>query len=210
MKTQILNRDGDRLMGSHDAAARHPSTEQLAAFLERRLHGSEREVLMEHLADCTECRHDVTTTSRVLSSARASRRRQLVRPIVGAAAAAVLVFALTSRLHRDPPDRAGEVRSQRVNEPDAISPIVVVSPTNGTAPGRNTVLMWRADAPSALYKVALLDSTGSAKWSARTTDTSAVVPDSVRLSAGATYYWTVDALRQDGRATTSGAHWFIR
>jgi putative zinc finger protein len=204
MKTQASNRDGDRLMGSHDAAPRHPSTEQLAAFLERRLHGPERDVLMEHLADCTECRHDVTTTSRVLSSARAARRRQLVRPIVGAAAA-VLVFVLASRVRQDPPDRSGEVRSQRVNEPDAISPIVVVSPT-----GRTTVLMWRADAPSALYKVALLDSTGSVKWSERTTDTSVVVPDSVRLSAGATYYWTVDALRQDGRATTSGAHWFTR
>jgi len=196
-------------MGSHDAAPRHPSTEQLAAFLERRLHGSEREVLMEHLADCTECRHDVTTTSRVLSSAPASRRRRLMQPIVGVAAA-VLIFALVWRVHQPPPDHTGEVRSQRLNEPDAISPIVVVSPTDGTATGRNTVLMWRADAPSALYKVALLDSTGSVKWSGRTTDTSAVVPDSVRLSAGATYYWTVDALRQDGRATTSGAHWFIR
>src|SRR5690349_3303277 len=194
-------------MGSHEAAPRHPSTEQLAAFLERRLRGSERQVVIEHLADCAECRHDVTTTSRVLSSARAFRRRRFIQPIVGVMAAS-LVVTLVSRLLTSPADRTGEERLQRVNEPDAISPIVVVFPSNGAASGRNTVLMWRADAPSALYKVAVLDSAGSVKWSERTTDTSVVIPDTVRLSAGATYYWTVDALRQDGHATTSGAHWF--
>jgi len=196
-------------MESHEAAPRHPPTEQLAAFLERRLLGSERQVLIEHLADCAECRHDVTTTSRVLSSARASRRRRLIQPIVGVIAAS-LVFVLVSRVQPNRPDRTGDERSQGVNEPDAMTPIVIVSPANGAASGRNTVLMWRADAPSALYKVAVLDSTGTVKWSERTTDTSVVIPDSVPLSAGATYYWTVDALRQDGRATTSGAHWFTR
>ena len=200
--------DGGRLMGSGQAATPHPSAEEISAFLESRLSETDRERLMAHLVECAPCRREVSTASRLVRTApRGSRWSSRV---VVAVIAAGLTFVLVPRyLSRD--SELDSDRPQRVVEPDAAASIAVVSPADGESVRDATVrLVWRAHAPSTLYRVTVQDSVGAVRWSVRTADTIAMVPDSVRVSPGATYYWSVDALGADGRNTTSRTHWFRR
>ena len=192
-----------------EPSAWHPSSEQLSAFLERRLLGSERESVVAHLAECVECRREVSGATRLLASAKGGRHR--ISYGIIAAIAAALAFALVPGSKPRDASPSIEERPQRVVEPDVVRPIAAVSPVDGAVLTADpVVLLWHADAPHALYRVTLQDSLGGVQWRGSTTDTSVTVPDSARLKRGATYYWSVDAMRQDGRATTSRAQWFRR
>src|SRR5690349_3472819 len=162
-------------MAPNRVTSPHPRAEQLSAFLERRITGAEREAVLDHLAECVECRRDVTGASRLLASAPGLRLR-LPYVFFGVMAAGLIVL-LVPRLAQRGSDRGADERSERQTEADAVPPIPIVSPADGARTGPDVVLVWRADAPNSLYKVAVLDSTGALTWSTQTPDTSARLPN---------------------------------
>jgi hypothetical protein len=96
--------------------------------------------------------------------------------------------------------------SERRGVSETSDRVVLVSPAEGqqvTNPA--TPFTWHI-VPGATYRVDFADESGSTVYQAHTSDTSIVLPSSVR-SAG-TYYWTVTALAPDGTSVTSGAREF--
>jgi len=88
---------------------------------------------------------------------------------------------------------------------DAESPLEIISPASSAEidPGR-VELIWRSAGPRADYTVTLQDSAGRVVWTSTGVDTVAVLPDSVALGAGRTWFWVVDALRPDGQSRSTG------
>lgn len=187
----------------------HPSAEQIGAQLEHRLAGREREALLRHLETCEECRRELAEASRLLGMGLPGRRRILVP--VATLLAASAAFLLLARVAPDGDRTAVVEQAQRQAQPDLVEPIVVVTPADDeVVTGRTAVLTWRADGRDAMYRVTLQDDAGRVLWTGNTRDTIAAIPDSVTLVQGNAYYWSVDALRPDGRSTTSKAHRFRR
>lgn len=190
----------------------HLSAEQLAAHIERRLRGAERDAVVAHLVACSECRHDYVQAGEVLDAPRRTWRGYATG--LALAAAAVLIFAV---IPRSPPTRdagmaEGAATTQRVAVVDAAAAIRIASPADGDRLTGNVVaLTWHPGAPAdALYRVTVQTADGSVVWRQSTSDTSVTIPASVRLVDGEVYYWVVDALHADGRSARSAANAFRR
>jgi hypothetical protein len=56
----------------------------------------------------------------------------------------------------------------------------------------------------ATYRLVVTDEAGDVRWAASTSDTVVLLPDSVILVSGGTYFWYVDALGDGGTPATSG------
>ena len=86
--------------------------------------------------------------------------------------------------------------------------VTVVMPAEGETVRSDTLrFTWRPVAPNATYLLKLTDGT-SARWTMDTADTTAVLPDSVKLESGRSYHWWVDALTADGRVASTGVRQF--
>ena len=187
----------------------HLSADHLAAFLDGRLTGSDRERAVRHFASCGACREELTELRDMLPAARPASTRRWI----AAAAAAILAVVMIPRFVGD---RAGEqnprVRTeQEIRLPDGTNAIMVVSPPEeSTLPPMRVELLWRPAGVGATYTVAVLDSSGTEVWK-RTSlaDTSISVPETIRLNPGSRYFWSVDARLADGTTAKSGAHTFI-
>ena len=186
----------------------HLSAELIGAQLDHRLQGAERDVVLQHLELCADCREEIAAVQRLVRVAPATRRRAWV--VAAGAIAAVAAFVTVARLPM-PNGAARDGSTLRIAQPDLVLPIVAVSPVNDIIVTAPTVeLTWKADDTNATYRATLQDETGRVIWTTPTRDTTVVVPDTVKLTAGNAYYWSVDALRPDGRSTTSKAHRFHR
>lgn len=190
-----------------DISSDHLSADHLAAFLDRRLTGSDRERAVRHFAECGECREELTELRDVLP---ATRRAGAGRWI--AAAAILAVLTIPSFVG----DRAREGRSrvrtdQEVRLPDVTNAIPVVSPADqSTVPQMGIELSWRSAGVGATYAVTVQDSSGSEVWKRSSlADTSITVPETTRLNSGSRYFWSVDARLADGTTAKTGAHTFI-
>ncbi|MEO7965177.1 MAG: zf-HC2 domain-containing protein [Gemmatimonadaceae bacterium] len=185
-----------------ESGSAHPSTELMAAFLDERLTGTERDTFVDHLTDCPNCRKEFRETRGLQQ--RLPRRSFKWWIPTGAALAAILALVVVPSLRR----QGNAVIAERGTAPQvsrsAISGIDVVTPR-----GENAVLskelhfLWRADARDTEYRLSLQDSSGHLVWSTTTSDTVTSLPASLRIGAG-DYFWTVDALRADGRTATTG------
>jgi hypothetical protein len=181
----------------------HPSSEELAAYVNGSLAAAGRGVVEEHLIACRACREDVTLARRLSRRRHIGLPRQLVMP--AAAAAAVVALIVLSQL----PGRSsiGEepLRSEKgPGRSEAASTIQAVSPSStGTIDPGDVVFTWRNEPGQLLYRLSLTDDGGRELWFAQTTDTTLRLPPSVSLDRGRTYFWTVDALAPDGRSLTS-------
>jgi hypothetical protein len=187
----------------------HLNVDQLAAHLDRRLRGTERDAVVAHLVDCAECRLEYVHAGEVLAGARTKR---IGVRWVGLAAAAVLVIAVLPRAFSDRHARVtGPTSTERAATPDASMPIRLAVPADGERLTGNEVrLAWHPDGSDALYRVAVQNAEGGVVWKTSLTDTTVTLPPSVRLVGGATYYWLVDALHADGRSARSPASAFTR
>lgn len=196
-------------MEPHNASVMHPTAEQLAAHLDRRLEGAEREGVVHHLVRCAACRRDLTASLRLVrespSAGRPARVLGLMAVIATAAAAVVMLIpAMPS------PDARRE-RAQRIAHPDVVPPIEVVAPADGdTVAGDVVRLSWRSAGRDVSYEIILQDSVGHLVHTLRTTDSVAAISGEVGLARGQAYYWSVDALRPNGTSTRSRAYRFIR
>lgn len=190
--------------------ALHLSVDQLAAHLERRLHGAERKAVVAHLIECGECRREYIEAGAVVGAARP--RWVGVRTGIGLAAAAAVAFLLMPRTFRPAATTvAPDVAMQRTSLPDVPAPIRIAAPLEGEHLTSSDVrLAWHPDGDDVLYLVTVHTETGAVVWKAQTHDTSYTVPRVVPLTHGVTYYWIVDALHADGRPVRSPATSFIR
>jgi hypothetical protein len=187
----------------------HVSSEHLAAFLDGRLTGSERERAVRHFASCGECRQELTELRDLLALPFEARSRRWIA--VAGAAAAILAFVVVTQMVSDGSlGGSGRVRTEDgVRLPDGTQAIAVVSPNDRVAVSPTALsLSWRPAAAVAMYVVTILDSTGTQVWSHSSADTSVIVPISARLRPGRLYFWSVDARLADGTTAKTGPRTF--
>jgi hypothetical protein len=188
----------------------HLSSDHVAAFLDGRLTGAERERAVRHFAGCSECREELTEVRDVLAGAT-SRPRRWVVPAV--AAAAIVAFVTIPRIMGvvggDPVERVRAEQSTPFSV--GINAIPVLSPADqASVPQTGVELSWRSAGYGATYTITVQDSSGNEVWR-RTSlaDTSATVPDSVGFRPGSLYFWSVDARLIDGNTAKTGPHTFF-
>jgi hypothetical protein len=187
----------------------HLSSEHLAAFLDGRLTGAERERAVRHFAGCSECRSELTELRDMLA---VTRPRSLGWFVAAVAAAGVLAIVTIPRMTIDVSGGGSErVRAEDARLPNGRGDILVVSPADRSiVPAIGVELSWRSAGVGASYTITVQDSSGNEVWR-RTSlpDTSATVPDSVRLRRGSLYFWSVDARLADGNTAKTGPHTFF-
>ena len=176
----------------------------LAALAAGILATTARAAALPHVAGCPRCRGIVASVARALAdpavrrevaSVEGAGRRRFYRIAVPLAAAAVLllVLALPRRTddggpsHRGPPPTA--------TAPVPIAPIGVVASASS--------LQWTAVAGADRYRVTLSDASGRVVYERQVGDTVVALPDSIRLVAGRSYVWLVEARTGFDRWSTS-------
>lgn len=177
----------------------HLSDGQLAGYIDGVLSPAARLEVESHLADCVACRAEFVTASRVAADAPAPARARRIPWLAVAAAAAAVTFVAVARRPAAPDStmRGGTERSA--------SAIAVVTPTLDDSVSTSGIqFVWRAVPTIMEYAITVQDADGRARWSARTTDTVATLPDSVRVAAGSVLHWYVDGLTADGRSVGTG------
>ena len=186
----------------------HPAAEELAAYLSGTLPPGSCAAVEEHLAECRECRLQVTSARRLLRQHRSPNRRLWLVP---AAAAAILAVAVVVRSPVRAPVSAEPLRGDS-SVPGAETPtrIGVVAPAEGDTVGPAAVVfVWRGQVGKPLYRLTLTTGSGREVWAAETGDTTLALPSSVSLERGRPYFWVVDALGGDGRSLTTRNHRFL-
>lgn len=190
------------------ASQQHPGPDELSAYLEGSLAGTERTQIEAHLAGCDGCREDVVEVLRLFRPAARRRVWYVAAGVAAAALAGLLVLALPLGQESGP---AGPVlRGPPTALPEENLPsIQIVQPVEGsTLEPAALHFAWRALDPTASYRVTITNETGDVVWTESTTDTTASLPPDSVLSREATYFWYVDALMPGGRSFTSGVHEF--
>lgn len=179
-------------------ADRHVPSETLAGFIDRRLDAAAGTVVIEHLADCAECRREWMDARRALQPRRA---RRVAGITVGLAAAASLLVAVW------PSGRAGLDEADRVRAGGDTPALVAYGPLGEIA--TSTIeLVWGSAGAEAAYRVAITTTDGSPVWRASTADTTAAPPDTLQFAPATAYRWWVDALLPDGTTRTTGVREF--
>jgi len=177
-----------------DMESAHVGPERLAAYLDHQLPPAAREEVVAHFAECVGCRREMTAM-RVLLEGRSKRRRwYTATPLLAAVAAAIVVVVGIPRIGRVSNEPTTSIRSApAITSTDQPQKISTISPADDAQlDARGAMFVWRSVAVAATYRLTLQDSTGSTVWASSTEDTSAVLPDSLRLAPGA-YYWSVAA-----------------
>lgn len=190
----------------------HLTTAEVSAYLGTRMHDTDRRRLEAHLADCDECRIEVLEVRSILQSApRRSRSRRPLLGVLGVAAAATILISVPWRVSpRSDPDADTLSLAERAVLSDVGRDSVdVVTPRSDANVPRNTLTVaWRRGADDTQFTVTLMNTRGDVLWTARTRDSTIMVPDSISLAPGTAYVVYVDALRADGTSARSGPRSF--
>ena len=176
---------------------------EIASYIDGTLTESERQDVESHLSACDACRTEVITSQEAVSSIppAAQPRMRSWRPLAGFAAAAVIVVTAATLLGgREEPSI---VRADPPSAGQAIQ-IETVNPENGASLGDTRELAWKNQGAGTTYRITIGDDAGQPVHSASVADTSMVIPSSVKLITGRTYFWYVDAITSDGTTATSG------
>ena len=174
---------------------------ELAAYLDRRLSGADRERAEAHLADCVECREELTQSYLLLRRVRRPRRLA----IGGLAAATAATLLLVLRPGIMPWGSPADDSPLRADGDGAA--IVAYGPI-GETPASPVHFVWGAQLKTTTYRLTVTRTDGTTVWSRSTADTSMVLPDSIALRAGERYYWVADALLDDGATRSTGLREF--
>ena len=178
-------------------ADEHLTPEIIAAYADGALDPGERVATDKHLARCAECRRELASVADLVATAPPAQRLRRWPVAAAGLAAAALAFVLVPRAF--PPSSRP---TERATGPNASSIEIVAPAANGlfglAGPAGSATIVWRRLELGAMYRVTVADTTGATRWTTQTTDTSVVVPDSVRLAPGGRYYLYLDALRSDG------------
>lgn len=198
----VFREEAARLVasGSRDdsAAARCLDETDIVQLVDGSLEPEHRAALVAHTASCATCRESVAALTRLVAdpsirhelehlqparrSMAAGRRFRLLAGVVAAAAVVALIMPQLSRLGNEeatPSHRAGDLSLS--------APPVPLSPL-GVAVG-SIPFEWSSTPLADRYEVTLFDDRGTILWQVHTTDTVAVLPDSVSLLPGSSYFW---------------------
>jgi hypothetical protein len=179
----------------------HLSPEIIAAWLAHRTSPEERQVVLQHLLVCAECRRDVDEAKTLSTGRRPPRWAAVAIP---AAAAAVALWFLVPARPGAPP-----TSTLRGSGAEGVRQFAAVTPAGGASvAGDSVVFLWRSEGPGAHYVLTVTDEKGDVVWTAPTADTTLVPPREVGLVPGQRYYWYVDALLEDARSSTTGVQEF--
>jgi hypothetical protein len=175
---------------------RHLRPDEVAAYADEGLPADVRAKMQAHMATCAECRAEVAD---VLTIVGPERQRQRVKRqvwITAAAAAAVVLLLVWPRDGNQP--RETQHREAPVTAtvaPRAVAPIGTVD----SAPS----LVWSSVPYADNYRVRLFDRDGLVLWERETTDTVSSPNGALRLRAGESYYWRVEARTGFDRVASS-------
>ena len=155
---------------------------------------SERPVVLDHVAQCPDCRADFELLRTVSGDRLVARRRvpllALAASLAALAGAAVLVWQ----------GRPGSSDAWRGG--DAVA---LVAPIGAVSPQAPLQFVWHAVRGAVAYDLEVFDVQGTAVWTTRTQDTAVALPTPVPLAAGIDYLWRVRAERSDGSQERSTA-----
>ena len=163
----------------------HLDSGEVAAYLDHALAPADQSGVEAHLADCDACRAEVVDVARLMRARRSPRRWYL--PVGAVAAAAAALLLLIPRTGQDGP-----------GSPDYREPVVGTTVAPVAIAPRGAIrtaarLIWSSVPHADRYEVALFDDAGHVLWETQTSDTAALLPDSVRFQPGASYNWKVKA-----------------
>lgn len=197
-------------MSNNPDSRSHITSEDLAAYLDRRLQPTVSARLERHLADCAACRADLVDARSLLESTDASLApRQVLRPRrarIWVAAAAVLTIAILPLAQRvvQPSGNSPPTRATQRARPS----IDVLAPRDQAVDAAAVVFSWRPVEGASTYRLTLTDSSGTPLFTMATTDTSTAPPAGTILRRGSSYLWYVDGLTSDGHTMSSGVRSF--
>ncbi|HEX9705766.1 MAG TPA: hypothetical protein VGA20_11010 [Gemmatimonadales bacterium] len=169
----------------------------IADFVEGRLTSEARAPVVTHLLSCARCRAVVKATSYLVAdnalAARAPARgwRRWSLPLGVAAAAALLLMLVPQR------------SDDGLREPPLTRTVAPVPITPQASVTRVDQLVWSSVPHAERYRLRLYDAEGSVVWRLETTDTVGLLPDSVVLAPGVSYFWRVEAQTEWQRWATS-------
>jgi anti-sigma factor RsiW len=174
----------------------HLESGEVAAYLDGALEPSDLSRVEAHLATCDRCRTEVTEVARLLYE---RPRRQAWHVPIGVAAAAAVVLLLVWPRPGERPALSPGYREPVVTT--TVAPVVIAP--RGAIVAAAPRLVWTRVPGAYRYRLAVFDDTGTVLWETQTSDTSALVPGSIRLHQGASYYWKVEAQTGWDRWVTS-------
>ena len=184
----------------------HIREDVFAAYLDKSLPPAARASVDAHLAECSVCRDELVSLSEL---ARAiGRPRRTLR--MGSAAAAIAAVLLVAVILPRQTSRSSST-DERLRETTTVATrgIVAVSPTDSAVVRSDSVrFVWHRESVDAGYRLVVNDDTGNVAWTIDTPDTSAALPDSVRLSRDRMYFWYVDAIGREGSTRATGLRRF--
>jgi hypothetical protein len=167
----------------------------IAAVVDGSIDPTARSAATRHLASCARCRGAVASVVRGLADAAVAREitaidsgrgRRFTRFVLPAVAAAALVVLVVRPRGAD--DDSSRHRAPTITAAAAPVPLAPVA-----AVAEAHVLRWSAVPGADRYHVTLFDAGGRLVYEAQLADTAATLPDSVRLVAGQSYLWSVEA-----------------
>jgi anti-sigma factor ChrR (cupin superfamily) len=183
--------------GQHEAGTDCPDDHLIAAFADGTIAADARSQWLPHVAMCGRCRTAIASVARTIGDRKVAReidaaerpaalpaRHRAFRRLLPIAAAAALILAVWPRTREEGPP------AHRSTAPAALSPIPT-SPIGSVA--RPAALRWRPVAGADRYRVILFNADSRVVYEQQLSDTILALPDSVTLTAGATYIWKVEA-----------------
>lgn len=163
----------------------------VADFVEGQLDSEARASVVAHLLTCARCRALVKATAHLAAQppARVEDRgrswRRWTIPLGVAAAAALLLMLL--------PRRGDDGSTPGLREPPLTSTVAPAPIAPRASVARVEQFVWSSVPHAERYRLRLYDGEGTVSWHTETTDTFTVLPDSVALSPGVSYFWRVEA-----------------
>lgn len=192
--------------GVAEVDAGHLTPEDIAAYLARRVTGTDRDEMERHMVVCDACRHDLVHASQVPSRSRARRWVVVSLPV---AAAAVIAALLLLPSPTSPPLPGTPASALRGDGFEPMLPFVALEPAQGAiAEPQGILFRWRSAGPDPFYRITVIDERGDVVWSATSADTVILLPDSISLGGRQTYFWYVDALLRGARSSSTGIQEF--
>ena len=172
--------------------------ERLRDLAEDRVHGDERAKLLDAVLADPEARREFEILRALATNRPRGERRLLWTGATALAAAAVIILISRNQRSGEP----NEMRGSR-------APVQVVSPAADAPLERASRFVWHRVASTRSYRLQIVSDDGALLYTTRTSDTTAALPDSIRVAKGAAAHWWVVAENADGtelRSDTRAIH----
>lgn len=190
-------RDAYAQLLSRRAGAAHAEPiplERIRDLAEDRVHGDERARLLDAVIADPDARRELEIL-RALAANRPHGGQRLMWSGATALAAAVVLILVWRSEHAREPD---EMRGSRAS-------VQVIAPAADASLESARSFTWHRAAGATSYRLQIALDDGVLLYTARTGDTTAALPDSIRAAKGAGAHWWIVAEHADGTELRSDA-----